>query len=211
MLGSGSFGELYQGLNLKTNELVAIKLEPLDAIQPMLQYEAVLYKKLQGMTGISNMHWYGVEGDYNALVMDLQGPSLHSLFKFCNNEFDMKTILWIAIQMILRVQSMHEHNYLHRDLKPENFLIGHGKKVNTLYLIDFGLSKRFKCPKTGEHIKNKNLPFITGTLRYCSINAHCQKEQSRRDDLESIGFILMYFLNNGYLPWPDIDDEDSKY
>ena len=98
------------------------------------------------------MHWFGVEGDYNVLVMDLQGPCLGSLFDFCNEKFDMKTILWIACQMIHRIQTMHERNFIHRDLKPENFLIGSGKKVNTLFLIDFGLSKRFKCPKTGQHI-----------------------------------------------------------
>ena len=86
--------------------------------------------------------------------MDLQGPCLASLFKFCDNQFDVKTILWIAVQMVKRVQVMHENNYIHRDLKPENFLIGYGKKAcDTLFLIDFGLSKRYKCPKTGNHIK----------------------------------------------------------
>lgn len=103
---------------------------------------------------------------------------------------------------------MHNQNYIHRDLKPENFLIGYGKDVNTLYLIDFGLSKRFKCPKTGQHIQSKKLPFPTGTLRYCSVNAHRSKEQSRRDDLESIGYILLYFLKEGHLPWIDLTDEE---
>lgn len=87
---------LYQGFNLKTNEEVAIKLEKVSTEQPMLQYEAKIYEKLKGNIGYPNVHWTGVEGDYNVMVMDILGPSLHSLFDFCNNQFSMKTLFWIA-------------------------------------------------------------------------------------------------------------------
>lgn len=200
-LGQGSFGILCQGYNLKTNEEVAIKLERLMTEQPMLHYEALLYKKLQGQQGFSNLHWTGVEGDFNVMVMDIQGPSLQNLFEFCEYKFDIKTILWIGSQMIQRIEAMHATDYIHRDIKPENFLIGSGKKLNTLYIIDFGLSKRFKDPKTGQHIRFQMRPTMTGTMRYCSHNAHQCCEQSRRDDLEAIGNILIYFLMHGELPW----------
>ena len=174
----------------------------------MLQYEGLIYEKLQGNIGFSNVYWRGVEGDFYALVMDLQGPCLASLFKFCDYHFDIKTILWIAIQMIQRVQFLHENHIIHRDLKPENFLIGWGSKdANTLFLIDFGLSKRYKCPKTGEHIKQKTLQYPTGTLRYCSVNTQKCREQSRRDDLEGLGYVLLYFLKNGDLPWMNLGED----
>jgi len=86
------------------------------------------------------------------MVMDILGPSLDSLFKFCNYDFGNQTLFWIASQMISRIETMHQQNFIHRDIKPENFLIGNGKKSSTLFVIDFGLSKRYKCPKTGKHI-----------------------------------------------------------
>lgn len=206
-LGAGSFGILYQGYDCKTNEEVAIKLEHLDSEQPMLQYEATLCKRMQGYPGFSNIHWMGVDGEFYALVMDLLGPSLQNLYDFCGRHFGMKTLLWVASEMIQRVETMHSKNFIHRDIKPENFLIGHGKKLNIIYMIDFGLSKRYRCPKTGQHIDFKMRLSPTGTLRYCSLMAHQSYEQSRRDDLESVGNILMYFLNGGHLPWMDLEEK----
>ena len=103
-------------------------MEPLWTDNPMLHYEAMLYKKLQGNNGFSNVHWYGIDGEFNVLVMDILGPSLQNLFEFCGREFGMKTILWVAIEMIERIEKMHAANFIHRDIKPENFLVGHGKK-----------------------------------------------------------------------------------
>ena len=112
--------------------------------------------------------------------------------------------------MIQRIESLHAHNFIHRDIKPENFLIGIGKKVTTVYCIDFGLSKRYKCPKTGDHISFKQKNGITGTPRYCSLSAHQANEQGRRDDLESIGNILVYLCKNGNLPWMQMEEKEQE-
>ena len=115
--------------------------------------------------------WYGVEGDFNVFVMDLLGPSIQDLFVFCENKFKPTTILWIGQQMLMRIETMHRKSYIHRDIKPENFMIGTSKKQNLIYVIDFGLSKRYICPKTNEHITFRKTNFI-GTPRYSSLNAH---------------------------------------
>ena len=99
-LGKGAFGELFQGVNTKTNEEVAIKLEKLTCPNPMLQYEAKLYERLQGLNGIPKIHWFGSEGDYYVMILDIHGPSLMQLFEFCDYKFSMKTITWIASQMV---------------------------------------------------------------------------------------------------------------
>jgi serine/threonine protein kinase len=146
------------------------------------------------------VHWFGVEGDYNCMVMDLLGPSLEDLFTFCKRKFTLKTVLMIADQMIQRIEFLHNNHFIHRDMKPDNFLSGIGKKQHVINLIDFGLAKRFRDPKTGEHIPYRDNKSLTGTARYASVNTHLGIEQARRDDLESIGFILVYFLK-GTLPW----------
>ena len=122
----------------------------------------------------------------------------------------MKTLSWLASQMIQRVEHCHSKEFIHRDIKPENFLIGSGKRSNIVYLIDFGLSKRYKVPTTGQHIEMKKRMGITGTPRYCSLSSHNYYGQSRRDDLEAIGNILIYMAKRGKLPWmvsEDIKDE----
>ncbi|GBM01030.1 Casein kinase I isoform alpha [Araneus ventricosus] len=146
------------------------------------------------------MRWYGEEKDYRILVMDLLGPSLEDLFNFCSRRFTMKTVLMLANQMITRVEYVHSKNFIHRDIKPDNFLMGIGRHCNKLFLIDYGLAKKYRDRRTGDHIpfrRNKNL---TGTARYASVNAHLGIEQSRRDDMEALGYVLMYF-NKGSLPW----------
>lgn len=208
-IGSGSFGEIYLGTNVQTNEEVAIKLENVKTKHPQLLYESKLYKLLQGGTGIPNVKWFGVEGDYNVLVIDLLGPSLEDLFNFCSRKLSLKTVLMLADQMINRVEFVHTKSFLHRDLKPDNFLMGLGRRANQVYIIDFGLAKKYRDSSTHQHIPYRENKNLTGTARYASMNTHLGIEQSRRDDLESLGFVLMYFLR-GSLPWQGLKAGNKK-
>ncbi|XP_057506690.1 casein kinase 1-like protein 2 [Actinidia eriantha] len=208
-LGSGSFGEIYLGTHIQNNEEVAIKLENAKTKHPQLLYESKLYRILQGGTGIPNVRWFGVEGDYNVLVMDLLGPSLEDLFNFCNRKLSLKTVLMLADQMINRVEFVHCKSFLHRDIKPDNFLMGLGRRANQVYVIDFGLAKKFRDTTTHQHIPYRENKNLTGTARYASTNTHLGIEQSRRDDLESLGYVLMYFLR-GSLPWQGLKAGTKK-
>jgi casein kinase 1 alpha len=199
-IGSGSFGDIYLGINISNGEEVAIKLESIKARHPQLLYESKLYKILHGGIGIPHIRWYGTERDYNVLVMDLLGPSLEDLFNFCGRRFTMKTVLMLADQMISRVEYVHNKSFIHRDIKPDNFLMGIGRHCNKLFLIDFGLAKKYRDVRTRQHIPYREDKNLTGTARYASINAHLGIEQSRRDDMESMGYVLMYF-NRSSLPW----------
>ncbi|XP_020888998.1 casein kinase 1-like protein 12 isoform X1 [Arabidopsis lyrata subsp. lyrata] len=208
-IGSGSFGEIYLGTHIQTNEEVAIKLENVKTKHPQLLYESKLYRILQGGTGVPNVKWFGVEGDYNVLVMDLLGPSLEDLFNFCSRKLSLKSVLMLADQMINRVEFFHSKSFLHRDLKPDNFLMGLGRRANQVYIIDFGLAKKYRDNTTHQHIPYRENKNLTGTARYASMNTHLGIEQSRRDDLESLGYILMYFLK-GSLPWQGLKAGTKK-
>uniref|UniRef100_A0A1J3F2B4 non-specific serine/threonine protein kinase n=1 Tax=Noccaea caerulescens TaxID=107243 RepID=A0A1J3F2B4_NOCCA len=208
-IGSGSFGEIYLGTHIHTNEEVAIKLENVKTKHPQLLYESKLYRILQGGTGVPNVKWFGVEGDYNVLVMDLLGPSLEDLFNFCSRKLSLKSVLMLADQMINRVEYFHSKSFLHRDLKPDNFLMGLGRRANQVYIIDFGLAKKYRDNTTHQHIPYRENKNLTGTARYASMNTHLGIEQSRRDDLESLGYILMYFLK-GSLPWQGLKAGTKK-
>ncbi|CAN4098132.1 unnamed protein product [Withania somnifera] len=208
-IGSGSFGELYLGVNTQNGEEVAIKLESVKTRHPQLHYESKIYMLLQGGTGIPNLKWFGVEGEYNIMVIDLLGPSLEDLFNYCNRKFTLKTVLMLADQLINRVEYMHSRGFLHRDIKPDNFLMGLGRKANQVYAIDFGLAKKYRDLQTHKHIPYRENKNLTGTARYASVNTHLGVEQSRRDDLESLGYVLMYFLR-GSLPWQGLKAGTKK-
>ncbi|KAL1546603.1 Casein kinase 1-like protein 9 [Salvia divinorum] len=208
-IGCGSFGELFLGVNIQSGEEVAIKLEPVKTKHPQLHYESKIYMLLQGGTGIPNLKWFGVEGEYSIMVIDLLGPSLEDLFNYCNRKFSLKTVLMLADQLINRVEYMHSRGFLHRDIKPDNFLMGLGRKANQVYVIDFGLAKKYRDLQTHKHIPYRENKNLTGTARYASVNTHLGVEQSRRDDLESLGYVLMYFLR-GSLPWQGLKAGTKK-
>ena len=206
-LGAGSFGQIFEGKERKTGRRVAVKLEERRARHPQLHYEFRLYRALAGGAGIPTAHWYGEEGDYRVLVMDRLGKSLEQLFTQCGRKFSLKTVLLLADQMLARVEYIHRQQFVHRDIKPDNFLVGQGPFENVIFLIDYGLAKRYVDPATKEHIPFREDKQLTGTARYASLHAHLGREQSRRDDLEALGYLWVYFLK-GKLPWQGLGAAD---
>ena len=197
-IGSGSFGEIFFATHKTTHEEVAIKIATKDARQ--LQNEARVYKLLQSYP---NIKWFGTYQNNPVMIMDLLGPSLESLFCHCKKQFSLKTVLMLAYQILNQIERIHMFHIIHRDIKPDNFLMGSGKHVNNVYIIDFGLCKKYIDTHTKRHIPFREGKSMVGTVRYVSINTHKGIEQGRRDDLESIGYMLIYFLK-GKLPWQGI-------
>lgn len=175
-LNSGSFGEIYIAINLHNQREVAVKLEPLKCKHPQLQYEAKLLAYLLSnstskVTGFPNLYYFGKDHNYCIMVLDLLGPSLEELFVRCGKKFTLKTTVMIGLQIIDRLEHMHRHKFIHRDIKPENFLLGTYQNCDKIFVIDFGLSKKY-VQKDGSHLPYKDNKSLTGTPRYASINNH---------------------------------------
>ena len=203
ILGKGSFGICYEGLDITTGVKVALKVEKDKTSKEhkeLVENERKAHQILDGMEGIPKLLNFGVFNNKHIIVMELLGKDLSKLFHELSKKFSLKTILMLAEQMINRTRSIHHKHLIHRDLKPENFLIGlKGDDKKRLFLTDFGLVKRY-VDDSGQHITCAERTTFSGTVRYCSVNTHKGQSMSRRDDFESIAYILMYFIR-GELPW----------
>jgi serine/threonine protein kinase len=204
-IGEGSFGEIYKGFNYRTKEEVAIKIEKKKKNDiNILKNESTIYKYLLGTRGIPIIKWYGRYEENSYMVINLLGKSLQTTIREFKN-FSLNTVLQIGIQLLILLKSIHAKGLIHRDIKPENFLFD--KDYKNLFLIDFGMCKSYI--KNGNHIEMKNTNGLIGSQTYASINTHKRLELSRRDDLESLGYMLIYF-SLGNLPWRENVYEEAE-
>lgn len=192
-IGKGSFGEVYQVID-KNNNIFACKVEK-KGDREKLKSESKIYKRLKKLDCVPKIYSYIETEQYNMLIMEMLGKSIDKVFEEYENKFDIPTILTLTIRIIKSIEYIHNLGIIHRDIKPNNFIIGNDYKI---YVVDFGLSKKWF--KNGQHIKLNVGRSMIGTARYTSKNIHCGIEASRRDDLESIGYMMVY-LSKGRLPW----------
>lgn len=204
-IDNGTFGDVYQGVDVDTGAPVAIKVERIaktKARKRMLEKEQDVYDRLQGHAGIPNVLCRATtpEGE-PVMVMEFLGPSLETLFRSKGGKFSVANCMNIAIQCIRLLHTLHTFTpYVHGDIKPNNFLIGRGSDHGRVYMIDYGLAKLYRHPTTDAHLPCSTKNGISGTARYISLNVHEGINQSRRDDLESLLYMLLYFIKRR-LPW----------
>jgi len=209
-LGKGSFGQIFKGINIKTQEEVAIKIESTKIEIPQLLHEYKILKLFQNTPCFPKIYLFTQLDDTLVMIMELFDKNLEEILKSQPSKiFSKKTIIMIGIQLLKRIKDFHELGFIHRDIKPENFVIGLKKNKNLIYMIDYGISKRYIDSKTKEHINYQEGKKIVGTVKFASLYTHLGIEQSRRDDLESLAYILIYFWK-GTLPWVDIKGKNKK-
>ena len=212
-LGSGSFGEVYFTKILSTGQLVASKIEEKNNKKKKndskIFDEYKIYRKfeMKGLEkGIPKIYSFYETPKFNVLVMELLGENLETIFDAYNKKFQLGTVLKLGYEIINLIEKVHNCGFIHRDIKPNNFMFGVGNKKYDLHILDFGLSKKFF--KNRKHIEIKTNKSLVGTARYTSINIHNGIEPSRRDDLESICYMLIYFLK-GSLPWQGLKKQKN--
>ncbi|KAG1842469.1 casein kinase I isoform delta [Suillus tomentosus] len=206
VLGSGSYAVVYHARNIINDDTVAVKLEPIIAGSSSVQREYHILTQLEGGVGIPRALWFGRESIYHALVLDLLGPSLRDLFLKHGRKFTLHSVVNLADQLLSRLQYIHSHNYVHGDIKPQNVAVGLHHLRHTAYIINFGVAKEYCDVSTRLHVPFRHNRRFTGTPAFASINSHLGVELGRRDDLESLTYMLIYFLR-GSLPWLTSDHE----
>jgi len=205
-IGEGSFGLIFKGINIRTRENVAIKVESIESNIKLLKNESIIYQYLSGIQYVPNVKWFGKDEKNYYMVLNLLGESLQSI-KHRKSTFSLRLVLQIGIQIIDILKTIHEKGLVHRDIKPDNFLLGLHTQSKKIYIIDFGFCKSYM--KNNEHIPMKKTSNLIGSVNYASINAHEFLELSRRDDLESLGYMLIYFYL-GELPWKENSENTKK-
>ncbi|KAF8964241.1 CK1/CK1 protein kinase [Flammula alnicola] len=203
-LGSGYSGSIFRATHLHTRQVVALKIQYVNHECPTNRYERHLYPLLQGGVGMPNLYASGVQGAWDYLAIDLLGSSLDSIYRRSGKDtMDLRSVCSIAIQVILRLQFMHHRGVLHRDIQLGNCVIGLPPNEKTIYMIDFGFSKRYIDQYTGRHIPDSKVKrdFI-GNYWFSSVNVHCRgKVPSRRDDLEAAALMFIHLLTPRGLSW----------
>ncbi len=196
-IGEGAFGSIYRGQNIRTLELVAIKIEAICNETKLLKNESTVYQYLNNIDGIPSVKWFGKDETNYYMVLPLLGESLQTI-KNKRDCFSLKLVLQIGIHIVELLKTIHEKGLVHRDVKPDNFLLGLHSDSKRIFMIDFGFCKSYLFD--GKHVPLKRTHSLIGSRTYASINAHNCIELSRRDDLESLGYMLVYFYV-GFLPW----------
>lgn len=206
-LGEGAFGKIFRGVNTNTDAEVAIKVDKEEG-GVLLRNEARIYRHLSGLVGIPTMRSFGVEGKFTYLVMDLLGNTLEDTRKLQGDAMSPRMVVLVGLQMLKRLEELHKKGIIHRDVKPDNFIFGVNEAKSTLHIVDFGLAK-FYTDDTGKHIALDTGRKLTGTSRYASLSVHRGNTPSRRDDLESLGYVMLYLLG-GELPWQGLTISESE-
>lgn len=205
-IGSGAFGSIYRGQNVRTKEFVAIKVEPIMHDLKLLKNESNIYNFLSGLEGIPTIKWYGKDNKNYYMVINLLGKSLQSLIEE-SSKISLLLTLKIGIKILNILKSIHDKGLVHRDIKPDNFLFGLNSQIKHIYIIDFGFCKSY-LDANGNHNTIKKNHNIIGSYNYASIMSHKRVELSRRDDMESLCYLLLY-LCSGFLPWSNISNENE--
>ncbi|QDZ23278.1 serine/threonine protein kinase [Chloropicon primus] len=223
-LGKGGFGQVYTGRRVNGSESVidgahaykvALKFEHRSSkgcgYGP--PYEWSVYSALSGCYGIPRVSYKGRQGDYYIMVMDLLGPSLWDVWNTQNQVMSQEMVACIALESLVILENLHSKGYVHGDVKPENFLLGPPGTPNSnkLYLVDLGLATRWRDTVCNTHIEYDQRPDVfRGTVRYASVHAHLGRNASRRDDLESLAYTLMFLLK-GKLPWQGYQGDNKGF
>lgn len=207
-IGGGGFGEIYKAKDMTNNEVYAVKAESCTTGKQVLRIEALILKRLQGISQICEYQGCGRTDKANFVVMTLLGANLSDLRKKQQQQrLSISTVLRLSVQVIRAVQAMHNCGFLHRDLKPSNFAMGIGVNSRRCYLLDFGLARQYTTP-TGELKQPRPVAGFRGTVRYASLNAHLGFELGRHDDLWSL-FYMLVELATGQLPWRRMRDKET--